>query len=306
LESNTNNRIYIYHTNGNLNETNIKVTGVLVNTGDKNAKITYYKKSLPAPSEKYITLGKIGVQLYYENKNLPEEKIIEPGEATLLDKDLDNITIPYTNAQHYLFGAIYSITVSNPDVKLYLFALPASTNTLKEYLNPEFYKFTENDGYNREGTFPNSSRISEEPYVYNTSSEIKSFEIASNKKFSSVDLPMKGYDAITGEDRTLPGNYGVTYSIEVNCNNDNNSDKLAVLINPRGGKYGGYFQIVDSDSGQIISKGFAPKDNVTVDKNTQAAVCALLDLRTVNNFKIEFIPTGSTFLPISLLLVPVK
>ena len=306
LSSEANNRIYIYHTNGNLSKKDIKVTGILLNTGNENALITYNRKSLPAPSDKYITLGRIGVQLYYENTYLPETKIIEPGEAILLDEDLDNTVIPYTDAQHFLIGAMYDISVSNPDVKLYIFALPKSTDTLNDYFNPEFYRYAENDGHEREGTFYHSSRISEEPYQYNTSSDIKSFEIASNKKFSQADLPMEGYDALTGEERTLPGNYGVTYSIEVHCSNDNNSQKLAILVNPRGGKYGGYFQILDADTGKVVSKGFAPGNEITVDYNNQAAICAILDLKEVNNFKIEFIPAGSTFLPLALLLVPVS
>ena len=290
------NRIYIYHVNG-MSEA-AKISTVLENTTNKEAHIFFDRKSLPSPSKGYLQVGIAGVKEFYENKHLPSEILLKPGESVLLDPELDSTCVK--NGE--LLGVIYDCH-SNVSLKISTIILPTTQNTLDYYNNDPV--FAVNDGHYRQGTFYSNTRKTNVPYEYNTLNGIKAIEIASNPKYTDYDLPLEGKDAERDYIKTtLPGNYGVTYSIDINTESSDGR-KLAVLLNPRGGRYDGYFQTKFGDSSEFNGLVVPKEDGEKILLPTEGGVIAVVQpTENTQKLTIEFIPAGSTFLPIRILLVP--
>lgn len=287
------NRLYLYHVNGL--SANAKMTAIITNTGGSATNIEFSHKVLPTPSTNYNWIGKSGVRDYYESTSLPSNFSLDPGETKLLDAGLDG-TIVF---QNQLIGAIYDYSATQP-TEVTILMLPASQDTLSYTLpgSP-----VTDDGDNREGTFATFSRVTATPYNYSTSSGIKAIEIGSNPTYTNYDLPLEGTDVQSGASASLRGNYGVTYSIDIDVTNNTGED-LAVLLNPRGGNYGGYVRVRYPETG-YFSGQYAPSPSLAIGTNSQGAVCALLrPTAATQKMTIELIPAGASSLSIHLLLVP--
>lgn len=282
-------RVYIYHVNGTVQTA--KVTAVIQNAGASAATVTFSRKSLPAASGNYASIGRTGVQQYYENASLPSSLSIPAASSALLDSGLDSLTA--TNGQ--LVHGIYDFTSDQP-LTVTVLMLQSSQNTLSVFGSQSFVA---NDGSKREGTFTSFGHENATTSTYNTSSGIKRFRIADG----STDAALSGTDAETGLATTLSGNYGVAYRIKVNISSSDGR-AVALLLNPRGGNYGGYvkttFPYGMSGWGQLV-----PNPASTVTYITDGGVCALLrPTSTATACIIELIPAGAMPLPIELHLVP--
>jgi len=290
-------RIYLYHVNGTSQQA--KVTAVLKNVSSYMNTVTFLRKSLPNPSSNYLSLGASGVALYYQNSSLPSTLQLNPGESALLDSQLDNTVVNPSQ----LLAAIYDIE-STQSLEVTSLMVTFSEDTLAKW---QTLTVSPKDGSNRLGTFLVNSKNSPigVPYTYSTSEQAKYFEIASNTKYTTNDLPLQGVDAQNSAPVQLLGNYGVTYSIPLQISNDAGDNQIAVLLCPRGGAYAGYLQVVEGN-GDVVSTQMIPSGATSISLPTQGAIAAILPLSTskMSNYTLQFMPAGSTSLPIWLILVP--
>lgn len=288
-----NNRVYLYHVNGL--SASAKISAVIHNIGEETANVTITRKSLPAPSTNYCLVGRAAGKLFYDNIAMPQPFTIGAGETVLFDPELDALSV----SQNQLVSALYDFTSDQP-TRITSLMLPSGADTLEQFAS---LGFSENDGLGRQGTFPSNSRISPEPYPYKTSDGIKVFEIASNPKYTSYDLPIAGLDAESGEATVLPGNFAVTYTIQVNVTSDDGRS-MALLMNPRGGAYGGYFRttfpLKNHPEGILV-----PESSLVVANTAEAGIIALIEPASEPQLlTLDFMPAGSSSLPIHILMVP--
>ncbi|ACO47606.1 PKD domain-containing protein [Deinococcus deserti] len=109
------------------------------------------------------------------------------------------------------------------------------------------------------------------------------------------DPALSGVDATTGAPQRLSGNYGVQYDITVENSVPGNST-VATFV-PRGGAYRGGLTVEDGQDRQIIR---IPGSGVL----TNGDHPMMLWKTRSRSFRLSFIPTGGSFLPVSLVFYP--
>lgn len=284
-------RIYLYHVNGTASPRRFSI--VLENQGAEAANVTPTKRSMPAASGNYLQVGREGSRLHYENATLPPALVVPAGGRALLDAQLDGMSA----STNQLVATMHDYTTDRP-LRVSVVMVPAGADTLATY--PSMI-FSPNDGNAREGTFAGTTRS--EPsaaYAVSTSGGMRKLRIG-DPNAGQTDPPLAGTDAETGLAALLKGNYGVTYDIDLSVANDT-SERLGILLNPRGGNYGGY---VRTTLNGATTATMVPTGSLVVPPTTQGGVCALLDLpHGTSTLKLEFIPAGASSLPIEFLLVP--
>lgn len=286
-------RVYLYHVNDRTTATRFSI--IVENVGAATALVTPTRFSFPAPTTNYLHAGREGVRLFYENTVLPPALTLAPGERGLLAPALDATAV----SRNQLAAAIIEVESSQP-LRVATVMVDTGVNTLTAYPNLEV---APNDGLNRQGTFPGFHRASPTaPYVWTTSEGIVRLRVA-DFGFGASDPPAAGTDAERGGVATeLRGNYGVTYDVTVAATNPT-GQRAAVLVNPRGGNYGGYFRT--TLQGEAPRAQMVPSASLVVPPTTSAGVIALLDLpRGTRTVRLEFIPAGASSLPIEILFVP--
>ena len=291
-----NNRIYLYHVNGLGAGNNLRISAALTNNGTTAATATITRKSFPAPSGNYSGIGREGVRQYYENAPLSIVRQISPGGSVLLDAALDSQVI--TNNQ--LVNVTYDVTFSAP-LLVTSVAVPVGTDTLAAL--PAMVQ-SPNDAFLRQGTFSHNARENANPYTYKTSDGIKRLRFADAASVSASDPPLSGTDAESGTATTLRGNFAVTYKVSVSLRSDDNR-RLAMLLNPRGGVYGGYFRTTFPEGSGTTVGGLVPSGTTSVPDSSHGGVVSLMTLTTASEtLLLEFIPAGAMNLPFEILLVP--
>ncbi|MFC4638411.1 hypothetical protein [Deinococcus hohokamensis] len=109
------------------------------------------------------------------------------------------------------------------------------------------------------------------------------------------DLPLSGVDAITGTPQRLSGNYGVQYDITVE--NTVPGTSTVATFAPRGGQYRGGLVVEDGAERQVLR---IPGSGVL----TNGDYPLMLWRTPSRSFRLSFIPTGGSFLPVSLVFYP--
>lgn len=285
-------RVYLYHVNGMASSRKFSI--VLENEGGAPASIAVTRKSLAGPSYNYVQAGKSGVQMFYENTSLPAPFSIPAGGRALLDAAIET-QVAFTNQ---LVAAIYEYTTDQP-LRVSTVMLTTATDTLAAYSS---LGFAANDGFERQGTFFGFTREDAAPYNYSTALGVRKIRVASPRT-NETDPPLTGTDAERDNAATiLRGNYGVTYEIDLSVSTPNGR-MLAVLLNPRGGGYGGYFRTTFGEGaplGQMV-----PAAQAVIPWVDMAGVGVIVSPRAqAQNLRLEFIPAGASSLPIEILLVP--
>jgi hypothetical protein len=288
-------RIYIYHVNGMTKSA--KITAVLTNPSTtQNITVSYVRKSLATPSGDYLAVGAEGVLEFYNNAEVPKPHLLSAGSSMLLDGELDSVLV--NNEQ--LLSGIFDISSSYPELPLVVTILmtPTSAVTLDTFSS---YGYATKDGYHRLGTYDCNKKLNPSGvawFSHDVSVGAKYLEIASNVKYTVNDVPLSGFSSYDNSTATLNGNYGVEYILQVAVNNDLQIPvKYSVVLNPRGGEYVGYIRI-NASATQYIP---------LVKTSTQGAVSGIIDIpaSSATTVTIEFMPAGSTSLPVWLLLLPV-
>lgn len=109
------------------------------------------------------------------------------------------------------------------------------------------------------------------------------------------DPPLIGVDAMTGAPQRLSGNYGVQYDITVE-NIVPGTSTVATFV-PRGGQYRGGLLVEDGSERQVLR---IPGSGVL----TNGDFPFMLWRTPSRAFQLSFIPTGGSFLPVSLVFYP--
>lgn len=285
------NRIYIYHVNAT--GSNGKITCVLENQNASATTVTFTHMALPTPSANYPNVGKLAVQAYYENTSLPSTISINANSAALLDSALDNLTVNGTGG--LLVHGIYEFT-STQSLRVWSLMLSSSASTLSDYSSQSFLTADSHD----EGTFTQFAKSRVTAYSYNSTSGMARIRIADG----TTDPDISGTDSETASSISLGGSYGITYTVNVDFTGGDGR-ALAVLLNPRGGAYGGYLRSTWPVGSNGIYGQLVPSSSTTVSLNTQGAVCTMIrPYSSAQTLRLEFIPAGGTSLPFELLLVP--
>ncbi len=289
------NRIYLYHVNGVIPSVATRFSTVLTNDTQESTTVTITRKSFPTPTGDYLGAGRTGVRLYYENTTLPPPITLEPGASALLDPALDSRMV----GTDQLVNATYDYTSTQP-LRVTTLMVPSGADTVGNLPN---WTMAENDEFLRQGTFPRNSRETTTPIPYKTSDGIKRLRFADGGPLN-IDTAITGTDAETSAATTLRGNYAVTYNVRLDVRADD-TRRLALLLNPRAGAYGGYFRTTFPAATGTPQGNLVPSPLATVSVNTKGAVIGLLTPGTgAQTLLIEFIPAGATSLPFEILLVP--
>jgi hypothetical protein len=283
-------RVYLYHVNKIAG--NAKVTAVLQNAGSSTANVIVTRKTLPTPSSNFLAVGKAASQEFFTSSNSPSSFTIAPGAAALLDATADSTVV----ANSQLLHSIHDYTSDQP-LTVTALLLSSTADTLASFGSQPVLA---NDANQREGPFADTTRENATPLPYNTTDNIKRIRIADGPALN-VDAPLAGTDAeAANAAKTLAGNYGVNYKVNVNVASGDGR-RLALVVNPRAGGYAGYFKITTP----VATAGQMAPVSSNVSLNTQAAVIARVEpVSTPRTLTIEFMPAGASSLPIEIGLVP--
>jgi hypothetical protein len=285
-------RVYLYHVNGT--GTAKKFGLVIENIGTGNANVAVTRRTLLPPSGNYAAIGKAASRDFYTNQQTLAPLSLPPGQPVLADSAVP-AAIATTNQ---LVHSIHDITSDKP-LRLSTVMVDSSTNLLTAF--PTLPK-SPDDGDNREGTFTGTLRTTTTPYVYDTASGIRRLRIADGGEFLT-DPPLSGVDADTGAAALLRGNYGVDYDIHLNVTSSDGR-QLAVLLNPRGGAYGGY-ALTTLGNAAPIGAMMSNDTSGQIPTTTHAGVCATVaPTVATQTLRVQLTPAGASSLAIDLLLVP--
>ncbi len=284
-------RVYLYHVNGTASAA--KVTAVLENTSTAPATITYLRKSLPAPSGNYISVGKNAVKQFYENTALPADFVIPVGGATLLDPAMDSLRV----SGNQLLSGKYDFESDQP-LRVTTLMLPTGTNTLTAHATAPILA---GDGFNRQTTTQSWAKENVTPYSYITGGGIRRFRVGDGVSFYDTYAP--GFDQERQVAKELYGNFGIAYKFRVSVASTDGR-RLAILLNPRGGSHAGYVRTTFPESGNPVGQ-LVPDPQLNLDDTTKAIVCArITPTATPQTLVIEYMPPGASNLPVNLMLVP--
>lgn len=144
------------------------------------------------------------------------------------------------------------------------------------------------DAQHQRGTFPGAVRS----LTVRLGAEPGRLTLGDN----ASDPPLLGVDAMTGAPQRLSGNYGVQYDITVE--NTAPGTSTVASFAPRGGQYRGGMVVEDGSERQVLR---IPGSGVLTNGDAP-----LMLWRTPSRvFRMSFIPSGGSFLPVSLVFYPV-
>jgi hypothetical protein len=285
-------RTYLYHVNNRTQAA--KITSVLQNAGGATAHVTFSRAAVAGPSTNYGSVGKLGVQRYYENAPAPAALNLAPGAAALLDATLDSSSA----AQYQLMHSIHDFTSDQP-LTFTALMLGASANTLSTFATQPV---SPDDGHKREGTFAQVAKENTTPYPYDTAGGIGRVRIADWG--TDIDPFLDGTDSEDGAAARLWGNYGITYRVRI-AMRATDGRRAAVVVVPPSNTYGGYVRWQFPEGGPTTGQMVPGASTYCDAANNEAAVCAKLSPGAPPaTLLLELIPAGSSYLPVDIHLVP--
>ncbi|MEQ8819053.1 MAG: hypothetical protein RLY93_02330 [Sumerlaeia bacterium] len=285
-------RLYLYHVNG-LTEP-MRFLAVASNAGDGNVRFRIQREALEGPSANYLAVGRAASERFLAPPVQTLAGVFGPGDVGPLDNEL----LAIAAARDQLVNGIYRIETDGP-MRVTVMALRQSTPTFPLPMN---LPPSADDGDNREGTFAGTTRSG--TYAWSTESGMARLRIGDGGEFET-DPPLSGVDEEDGAARLLRGNYGVEYAIDVDVSAPD-GQRFAVLLNPRGGNYGGAVETTFGPGPAVMQ--LVPEESLVVPPTTEAGVVGIYDPFTVagdaDRLTIRLTPAGASSLAIDLLLVP--
>ncbi|MHB8418518.1 MAG: hypothetical protein ACYDCL_10610 [Myxococcales bacterium] len=215
-------RLFVYHVNGGSLARKISV--VLENASPQQAVTVAVKaRALAGPSTNYLYTGKVAVQRWLSSAGaLPFT--VPTSQAALLDSALDGTAL----ATGELINAIYDLALDGP-LTVSVVSLQATTDTLASYTG---LTLLAGDGHQRGTFWPDELVAAGDP------------SCPLDTSWGALDFPLPpsdsvhGTDATTGQTEVLDGQYGVLTRIDLSVTSSDGRS-LALLLDPRGGAYGG-------------------------------------------------------------------
>jgi hypothetical protein len=282
-------RIYVYHVNSAGGTKKITVVGQ--NIGYTTATVIILRHAAGFGTV-YAQIGKQAVADFLQSTTASTPFTVSTNTLFVLDSVLDNTGVTYDQLAHGIID-VYS----SQSIRYSIGMLNQSSNTLITFSS---LTNLAQDGNNRRGTFPAMNRTKNPSTVINTTSGMQRISIIR----SPTDNQIVGTDAMTFSTRTNAGNYGLLYTINIPMRSSDGK-YMAILVNPRGGNFGGAFQI----SPGITPGGtfFAPTTGsigslTSTDTSTILGKFALTVSTTT--VQLQFITPGGSSLPIELIFAP--
>lgn len=286
-------RVYLYHVSSLAAAMRCSV--VIENPGATPVTITPTHRAVVTPSGNYLAVGRELSRRVFDSSLAPGAFSIPAGGRALLDSALDSQLIQ----RNQLLAASLDFTATG-NVRVSTVMVAQGVDTLATF--PQL-TLSPADSSMRQGTFPLNDRTAiAAGYRWNASAGLARFRIGESGSALN-DPPAPGTDAERANiATTLPGNYGIQYDIRMTYNNDT-GQRGAILLNPRGGNYGGWFRVTMDDV--VVGEGLVPSGTLVVPPTTGAGVVALMDgAAGEHELRLQFTPAGASALPIELLFVP--
>jgi hypothetical protein len=284
------NRVFLYHVNGKASG-KMKFTTLIKNTSASSATLTVQKKGTSGPSTSYLYAGKLGFERWL-NSVAGSGVTVAAGATVRLDSTFDAIQANPTNLMHGIWD--YSMTQAH---KLTICALDANDDPIG--VCPGLSVLSR-DTHQR-GTFPYSDKVYDTAsgVQVDTAGDIQQFPLGGN---TANDTAAVGTDATDSSSQTLAGNYGVLYKIHLNTKSTDGRN-LGVLINPRGGAWGG---AVWAMPGGLLAGGkfLIPPTTTSNGDNTKASVDGRYSPGTSLTIWAQIMPTGGAAFPLRVVLTP--
>lgn len=265
----------------NISDKPLELHLVATNEGDTATTVSKNRFSFAGPATYVSQSGKTAASRFLEELLAPlepESITLQPGESVELITGVPAISAGKTLT---IFGEYYSpspirytlvVTEKNGDGI-------ASLDTLTQ---------SEHDGKHIRGTFSGGNR---EIIVDKLLGETGAEKLVLGDKTQVYDKLLTGVDAVTGEEIINYGNGGTVYNMTFNI-----APHTAVLLNPRGGHYGGAF---------IVNEKIVQITNNSILKGQEEAAFLYRSGNFQESISISYVVAPGSNMPLHLLFVPV-
>ncbi|MDR1702583.1 MAG: copper amine oxidase [Sporomusaceae bacterium] len=277
-------RLFFHH----VNDTDVpkKIVVLLINEGEKEAKITLTHSGLGGPGLDYLAIGKFAQNDYFSKKH-PSEFTISPKRNALLDLNLN--FIPVEPGQ--LVNGIYDFSSTAP-IKVAVIMAPVDVEPMDAYNDSQILP---TDKERLRGTFYGRDRLIVPQDVYDkTETGLRTLTLADNK----IDTFSYGIDATDGTRTQNYGNYGVMYRLYFPSHSDS---KFSLFLNPRGGVYAGSVNVKYQQKEDNILQTPA---GIVFYGQTSNDFTHLGNYEGGHSFWMTFSPPGASNLPVKIIISP--
>ncbi len=283
------NRVYVYHVNNNSSQ-HMKFSVLIKNRGGSAGTLTVQQAGTAGPNTDFPYVGKLA--FYRWLTNTPGSGVSVPAGSTVrLDSTFDSVAA----AQGYVMHGMWDYTFTQPHTVM-ICALNSADDPLT--VGPTLAVLAR-DSHVR-GTFASCNKIYDTGtgVVIDTASGIQQYPIGGNN-----DTAVTGFDnAVTSPTaETDGGNYGLFYRTHLSTS-ASNGQKLAFLITPRAGAWGG---AVNAEAGLLTGGKFLiPPGTTTFSDEGTAAVEGEYNPGSGFTVWMQFMPTAGISMPVRVMAVP--
>jgi hypothetical protein len=284
---NVTNRIFAYHVN-NQSSGNLRFSVLIENLGSSYGTLQVQQVGSAGPSTSYGYIGKLAFDRWLTSSQGTAISVA-PGQTVRLDTNFDSTLVSPGNLLHGIWD--YSFTQPH---KVIICAINPSDNPLSIWPS---LSVLARDTHER-GTYAACNKMYDTAATFDTTNGISLYPIGDH----DLDTPTTGYDYAvtppTAETHLDPS--GILYRTHLTlASSDGRS--LAILINPRGGSWGG---AVYAQSGILPGGKFlVPSGSGSTSDNTKGTVEGDYATPSGTVF-MQFMPTGGSNFPVDIMLVP--
>ena len=294
-------RIFFYH----LNESDApkKIAVVVEDTSGKNNTLRITRKTFPAPSPDYLSVGK-AAQIAYMQSDFRDTLKLAPRERKILQEEMNTTTLE----PGQLTYGVYDFH-ADKTVRVYILMCPKESDPVTFVNSAEILP---KDEQRLRGTFKNMNRVIRLKNTYKPSDGLGYVLIGDDVN----DLFKKGIDATDGSAVVNAGNYGINYTLEFRT-----KSLTRFYLSPLGGIYAGAvrfkngkkFGMIPTPAGRIFFGEKTPPESEEVRLAREEGIAFLtkqLELEELGDFEgkifFEYSPPGASNLPVHFILMPVN
>ena len=284
---NVTNRIFAYHVN-NQSSGNLRFSVLIENLGSSYGTLQVQQAGTAGPSTAFGYVGKMAFDRWLTSSQGAAVSVA-PGQTVRLDTNFDSTLVSPSNLLHGIWD--YSFTQPH---KVIICAINPSDNPVTIWPS---LSVLARDVHER-GTYAACNKIHDTAATFDTTNGIELYPIGDD----NLDTSTSGYDFAvtppTAEVHHDPS--GILHRTHLTlASSDGRS--LAILINPRGGSWGGavYAQAGILPGGKFL----VPSGSGSTSDDTKGTVEG--DYSTPNGTVfMQFMPTGGSNFPVDIMLVP--
>lgn len=274
-------RLFFYHVNG-MAEPMMLYIYALAKT---DTTIAVRREMLPSPDLDFYQVGRTLSRADLTERINYRWISVVAHRPTLLNVK------PYLVQQGYLAAGIIELEAAD-EVEIRVVMIPRA-RLARKYL--AWWRGLARDGIHRRGTFDTYEREVHVAAYEPTQDGIVAMTFADGE----VDAFLPGIDEITGGPVVHHGNYGLRYRIHI----PQAMGSYRIYFNPQGGRYAGDIGVRVNYRESIVSLARKPEEPALGTGTLHDTVC-IAEVPGGNEVELNWMPAGSSFLPIRLWLVP--